>query len=68
MNLNVLQDSKGGMDTFSLVINYIYEAWISMNVIVGLFEVNETMGNYVALQLQFLLQQFGLIVNLWLHL
>jgi hypothetical protein len=58
MNLNVLQDSRGDMDTFSLVINYINEAWISMNVIVGLFEVNETIGNYLALQLQFLLQQF----------
>jgi hypothetical protein len=33
-----------------------------MNVIVGLFEVNETIGNYLALQLQFLLQQFWLIV------
>jgi hypothetical protein len=64
MNLNVLQDSKGSMDTFSLVINYINEASISMNVIVALFEMNETIGNCMALQLQFLLQQFGLIVNL----
>jgi hypothetical protein len=35
-----------------------------MNVGIGLFEVNETIGNCMALQFQFLLQQFGLIVNL----
>ncbi len=43
--------SRGGIDTFALVINYLIEAW----------EVNETTSLCVAQQLQYLLEKFGLI-------
>jgi hypothetical protein len=33
--------SKGGMDTFSLVINYLNEYWMPQHVTIGLFEVHE---------------------------
>jgi hypothetical protein len=33
--------SCGGVDTFALVIVYLIEAWVSMHVIVGLFEVHQ---------------------------
>ncbi len=32
----------GSVDTFALVINFLNETWVSMNVIVRLFEVHET--------------------------
>jgi hypothetical protein len=34
--------SRGGVDTFALVIIFLNEAWVPMHVIVGLFEVHET--------------------------
>jgi hypothetical protein len=43
--------SRGGIDTFALVINYFIETW----------EVNETTSLCMAQQLQFLLEKFGLI-------
>ncbi len=36
--------SKGGVDTFVFVINYLIEAWEPMHVIVGLLKVNETIA------------------------
>jgi hypothetical protein len=42
---------KGGVNTFTLVINYLNEIWIHVHVIIGLFEVHETIGLYVARQL-----------------
>jgi hypothetical protein len=36
--------SKGSIDMFALVINYLSKAWEPMYVIVGLFEVNETIN------------------------
>jgi hypothetical protein len=39
-----------GINTFALVINYLYEAWIPIHVIVGLFKVHETSGSAMALQ------------------
>jgi hypothetical protein len=35
-------DVRGGVETFTLVINYFIETWELMHVIVGLFKVNET--------------------------
>ncbi len=53
--------SKGGVNTFTLVINYLDESGIPWHPIVGLFEVQETNGSAMALQLQGLLENFGLI-------
>jgi hypothetical protein len=53
--------SRGGVDTFALVINYLDESWIPLHHIVGLFEVQETRGSAMVLQLQGLLENFGLI-------
>jgi hypothetical protein len=36
--------SKGGVDTFVFVINYLTKAWELMHVIIGLFKVNETIA------------------------
>ncbi len=43
--------SKGGVNTFTLIINYLNEIWIPIHVIIGLFEVHETIGLYVVRQL-----------------
>lgn len=53
--------SRGGVDTFALVINYLDESWTPRHVIVGLFAVYETTSNAMTLQLQALLENFGLI-------
>jgi phage-related holin len=53
--------SKRGIDTFALVVNYLSKAWELVHVIVNLFEVNETIGFYMAQQLQSLLEKFSLI-------
>jgi hypothetical protein len=34
--------SRGGVDTFALVINYLNESWMPQHVTIGLFEVHET--------------------------
>jgi hypothetical protein len=33
--------SKGGMDTFALVINYLNDFWTPMHATIGLFKVHE---------------------------
>jgi hypothetical protein len=43
--------SKGGVNTLTLVINYLIEIWIHVHVTIGLFEVHETIGLYVARKL-----------------
>lgn len=43
--------SKGGVNTFTLIINYLNEIWIPIHFTIGLFEVHETIGLYVARQL-----------------
>ncbi len=53
--------SKGGINTFSLIMNYLSKNWESMNVNVGMFEVNETTDSCMASQLQSLFEKFGLI-------
>lgn len=32
--------SKGGVNTFTLVVNYLNEIWIPVHVTIGLFEVH----------------------------
>ncbi len=39
-----LWTSHDNVDTFALVINFLNDNWVPMHVIVGLFEVNETIG------------------------
>jgi hypothetical protein len=36
--------SKGGVNTFALVINYANESWTLIHVIVDLFEMLDTTG------------------------
>jgi len=52
---------KSGIDTFILMINYLDETWTLRLAIIVLFEVHETSSNAMALQLQSLLDKFGLI-------
>ena len=52
--------SRGGVDTFALVINFLSDKWIPVHVTVGLFEVSDTSGGAMALQMKALLDSFGL--------
>ncbi len=52
---------RGGVDTFALVINFLNDNWVPMHIIVGLFEMNETTRQSMAIQLQILLDRFGLL-------
>lgn len=36
--------SKGGVDTFALVINFINDQWVLINVTIRLFGVSNTSG------------------------
>jgi hypothetical protein len=54
---------KGGIDTFVSMINYLDETWTSRHATIVLFEVHETSSSAMALQLQSLLDKFGLIHN-----
>ncbi len=40
--------SKGCINTFILVINYLFKNWELVHAIVDLFEVNETIGSCMA--------------------
>jgi hypothetical protein len=39
----------GNMDTFTLVTDFLNDNWVPMHVIVKLFEVNETIGQSMAI-------------------
>jgi hypothetical protein len=52
---------KGSVNIFALVINFLNGSWTPMHVIVGLFEVNETNGQSMGIQLESLLSKFGLV-------
>ncbi len=54
-------DVIGGVETFTLVINYLIETWELMHATIGLFKVNETTNLCMARQLQTLVEKFGLI-------
>jgi hypothetical protein len=60
--------SRGGVDTFALVINYLDECWIPRHHIVGLFEVQKTNGSAMVLQPQVLLENFGLIHHVFVFM
>lgn len=53
--------SRGGVDTFALVINYLDETCTPKHANVGLFEVHEAINSAMVLQLQVLLKKIGLI-------
>jgi hypothetical protein len=53
--------SKGGVDTFALVINYLYESWMPQHVTIGLFEVHETIGLSIDGKLHSLLEKYDLM-------
>jgi len=53
--------SKGDVDNFALVINFLNESWIPMYVTMGLFQVHETSGQSMVIQLESLLSNFGLM-------
>ncbi len=53
--------SSNRVDIFALVINFLSDIWVPMHIIMGLFEVNETTEQSMAVQLQVLLDKFGLL-------
>ncbi len=40
--------SKGGVNTFALVINYLIKTWEPMHILIEFFEVNEIIGLCIA--------------------
>jgi hypothetical protein len=46
---------RGSFDTFVLLANYINKKWDCCHVIVGIFEVHETLGATMAIQFKDLL-------------
>ncbi len=53
--------SRSRVNIFALVINFLSDNWVPMHIIMGLFEVNETTKQSMAVQLQVLLDKFGLL-------
>ncbi len=49
------------MDIFTLMINVLNESWNLIHVIVGLFEVDETIGKSMVVWFKSLLSKFGLM-------
>ncbi len=52
--------SRGQHDTFALVVNFLSLDWKRHHVIIGLFEVTDTIGQRLAKQLKVMLEEFGL--------
>ncbi len=50
--------SRGGVETFILVINYLIEVWEPMYVTIGLLKVNKTTNLGMVQQLQSLVEFF----------
>jgi hypothetical protein len=44
--------SKGNVNTFALVINFLNEFWTSMHVTMNLFELHETKVESMVIQLE----------------
>jgi len=53
--------SRGNVDTFALVINYLNEAWMPQHVTIGLFEGHETIGLFVVGQMCSLFEKYDLM-------
>lgn len=52
--------SRGGFDTFALIINFLEDAWKPQHNIVAIFEAPDTSGATMAMQVRDLLQSFNL--------
>jgi len=52
---------KGSVDTFGVVMNFLNAFWNPMHVTMGLYEMNETNGQNMVIQLQALLSKLGLM-------
>jgi hypothetical protein len=52
--------SKGTIDVFTLVINFLSSDWQPKHVTIGLFEATETIGQALAKSLIELLDKYGL--------
>jgi len=55
---------RDDVDTFAFVMNFLNQSWTPMHVIVSLFEMNETNGQSMVIQLESLLSKFGLMHHL----
>jgi hypothetical protein len=53
--------SHGGVGIFVMVINFLNETWAPMHITMGLFEMNKTTKQSMVIQLQSLLEKFGLL-------
>jgi hypothetical protein len=53
--------SRRGFDTFVLVMNYINKKWEPCYVVVGIFEVHETLKAAMAIQFKDLLVRYNLL-------
>jgi len=53
--------SRGSVDTFVLITIFLNEVSVPMHVTMELFEVHETFKQSMAIQLQFLLEKYGLL-------
>ncbi len=49
------------VDTFALAINFLNYTWVPMHIIMGLFEMNETIKQSMATQFRYLLEKFGFL-------
>jgi len=52
---------RNGVDTISLVINFLNKSWTPMHIIVSLFEMNETIQQSMAMQFESLFLKFALM-------
>jgi hypothetical protein len=53
--------SRGGVDTFALVINYLNESLMPQHITIGLFEVHEMTRLSMVGQLHSLLEKYDLM-------
>ncbi len=53
--------SHGAHDTFAMIVSFINNLWEPTHVIVGIFEVHNTIGVAIANQVKVLLDIFGLL-------
>jgi len=53
--------SRGSMDTFALIIDYLNDLWTPMHATIGLFDVHETTWLSMAKQLCTLIEKYDLM-------
>jgi hypothetical protein len=56
-----------GFDIFALVVNYINKNWQPYHIIMGVFEVVETMRVVMAMQLKELFSQYELLDKVFVY-